>query len=1428
MLNLIKISHNYFQGGNTVDVIKDLDVLPIPARDLFPNERYMPLPNQYKKLPATNMVVIRGCPYVCSFCDQARTGARRRSPEKVIFDNDNSPHNISTSVDISGEAFTLTTLGMPSNVLCVNKPITIIATITDIYDNVLNLSTSQNNYTLNTQGPIISPFAQIQAQEDDTIEVIFDLSANPNYDLSYNILNYHGNSNPTWEIGTYTNMSNSLHTGINTAIDNSSNFTGSFTFDPSVNFVGLSTYAIEITDNFVGTRPGLTNPAKNFYQFSIFVTPVNNPTSIAPNITYTLHDFEPYQMFFASDVSNSNTIQIVDVDDNNFDVSFNSENNISLIDPSILSDVSNSLGTWYKPGLGAAGTYPFSNNFNPGNYVTDTVNVTITDGVSSLHYDTSNNNLTDASLNQLNNEYTARTITSQINFNILPNIHFSQIDISSNKSSVTCNNSYLSYNKIDNVNTYARIDVSYNDTPIDIFYDYRDESPITITLETNLTDKLYVSGALYRDITSKSTLHTSLPTDDDKLFDIDVSGNSSLYTSVRTNTSVTPYTKTIVVSIPYSDLSSNLTSNSTYQIWLQTYHKDNPNIKGRYIPTPLFRFYTYHLLQDQSQTPTPQIDEIFIDTTTYTFYYDFSLNLTQAPFYNQVEYGGLQLHPDDTNVVNLIPDNGNGSSTTSIDNNFSLPLTGLFLPKHTYDITLNFNWPTSANTRTTWEGMGRTHSTDNLSIDFRAVLYHHLPKITAVSIQNNLGETHDGSNNTLFYNHDDTSNDSGKIHFKLTTNFTIDVSGQIIITRNSSNHDTSLEHFVDIVTHDTHSTQPNVISFVPTEGGSYNARYYSHSQLSEPQSDPSFNMLLGNFTFHKITYPTSQFVSLLHPVTFRVLLNDEIEQHAYYSVIEEVTWYNQETNQLIHTVNTPPFVNTEIIPTDVHHFYGKIKFRDTSHNIIFGTANITIDESDDYSSISNSILSITTNHEWTETAVSNVRELVQQSNRFMLISRKNVVRQRDYQDASLITLPDKSLLYTPLVITSIVQPSSVDISENSLRGVIYTATSNKPGTLWISNNPEIATINNRGEMRLANPPTYKETYIISIEARYGGKYTVDEIVELHVNTITPVIAEPTPVPIIEGQSLDRVVYTASANKILNWSLGNLLDNSNFTINSDGEVRLLSHSKSIGDSYKLTIIGTDLFGDSDNYTITIPVQGYVGITSSSGNSIAENFDITNTVYNATADKDVAWSLLSTQDGDQFNIQPDTTDLKKAYVYLNTSPNFETKSSYIFTVQANITETGESVNKVVTLTITDVDEITSVSLTEITNILYNNFDISNKLFTASASPLQVEDDPLPYTWSLTGSHGQYFVITQRPSEKNRADVLFDPNHIIDYDTLSSYSITVVAERGGEIETSQVTLNVAEPLIITSGNTAVVGASAANDTYIYDASANNSAIT
>jgi radical SAM superfamily enzyme YgiQ (UPF0313 family) len=44
----------------------------------------MPLPNQYKRAPLAHMVVIRGCPYFCTFCDEANTVARMTSPKRVV------------------------------------------------------------------------------------------------------------------------------------------------------------------------------------------------------------------------------------------------------------------------------------------------------------------------------------------------------------------------------------------------------------------------------------------------------------------------------------------------------------------------------------------------------------------------------------------------------------------------------------------------------------------------------------------------------------------------------------------------------------------------------------------------------------------------------------------------------------------------------------------------------------------------------------------------------------------------------------------------------------------------------------------------------------------------------------------------------------------------------------------------------------------------------------------------------------------------------------------------------------------------------------------------------------------------------------------------------------------------------------------------
>tara|TARA_Y100000310_G_C20634614_1_gene790508 strand:- start:64 stop:1506 length:1443 start_codon:yes stop_codon:yes gene_type:complete len=94
--SLDEVKGVYYRKGDEIVytgysvVEKDLDKFPIPSRKFFDLKKYIPTPNQYKRLPATNMITGRGCSYsLCNFCFESteyvrEKGYRRMSVSRAI------------------------------------------------------------------------------------------------------------------------------------------------------------------------------------------------------------------------------------------------------------------------------------------------------------------------------------------------------------------------------------------------------------------------------------------------------------------------------------------------------------------------------------------------------------------------------------------------------------------------------------------------------------------------------------------------------------------------------------------------------------------------------------------------------------------------------------------------------------------------------------------------------------------------------------------------------------------------------------------------------------------------------------------------------------------------------------------------------------------------------------------------------------------------------------------------------------------------------------------------------------------------------------------------------------------------------------------------------------------------------------------------
>ena len=398
-------------------------------------------------------------------------------------------------------------------------------------------------------------------------------------------------------------------------------------------------------------------------------------------------------------------------------------------------------------------------------------------------------------------------------------------------------------------------------------------------------------------------------------------------------------------------------------------------------------------------------------------------------------------------------------------------------------------------------------------------------------------------------------------------------------------------------------------------------------------------------------------------------------------------------------------------------------------------------------------------------------------------------------------------------------PSTASVNEGVSAGTtVYTAVATESGntlTYALTGTDAAAfTINSSsGVVTINSVPDFetKSSYNFTVKASDPGNAFSTQAVTINVNDLPPIISSSSSVSVNEGVPAGTIVYTAIAADPAGGTVTYALtgtDAAAFTINSfTGAVTFNSvpdfETKS---SYSFTIKATDPAAAFSTIAVTINVNDLPPVISSSSSaSINEGVPAGTTVYTATAADPaggtVTYALTGT-DAAAFTINSFT-----GAVTFNSVPDFETKSSYSFTIKAS-DSSGAFSTKAVTLTVNDLPPVITSSSSASIN---EGVPAGTTVYTAIAT------DPAggTVTYALTGTDAAAFTI-------NSTTGVVTVNYVPDFETKSSYSFNVRAsDPGGLSSTKAVTIDVTDlPPVISSSSSVSINEGVPAGTTVYTA--------
>ncbi len=242
------------------------------------------------------------------------------------------------------------------------------------------------------------------------------------------------------------------------------------------------------------------------------------------------------------------------------------------------------------------------------------------------------------------------------------------------------------------------------------------------------------------------------------------------------------------------------------------------------------------------------------------------------------------------------------------------------------------------------------------------------------------------------------------------------------------------------------------------------------------------------------------------------------------------------------------------------------------------------------------------------------------------------------------------------------------------------------------------------------------------------------------------------------------------------------DASKFTIDNLGNIRVAENlDYETKDNYRITIVST-AGDDVTEKTISVNVanvdEAPTVVSENTASSFAESSGIGTTVINVTGNDPESASLsysLAGSESSKFTID------ENGIVKISGTLDYETNPTYDFTV--NVSDGTHTSAHSVSVTVTNINEAPTGSATMSASSFAENISVGSTIATINAT--DPESDSISYSLSGTGSNK--FSIA--------SNGVITTAGALDYETVSSYNLTVTMSDGNSSSTQNITITVAD---------------------------------